>query len=503
MTIALWIGLGLACFLILVLLVKLLVAARHNRHARQSYQQLARDTGEQIAVMRRQVAEAESAATKELDAAREKARSLTQVAEDSVASAARRADAIITDANRKAEEIAGSALDALRNAAAYERTARAMRNIIEGYGDEYLVPAESLLDGLAEDYSHTEAGRQLKHARDHVKAMIKRREASRCEYVEPSRREGAEHFVLDAFNGKVDSILSRIRHDNAGKLAEEIRDAFTIVNFGGRAFREARITDLYLNARLEELKWGAITQELKRREQEEQKRIREQIREEEKARREFERAIRESAKEEDMLRKAMAKAEAQVAAASADQRARLEAQLLELQGRLVEAEERNQRAISMAQQTRKGHVYIISNVGSFGENIYKIGLTRRLEPLDRIWELGDASVPFDFDVHAMILSEDAPRLECQLHKHFLLNQINKVNYRKEFFKASLGDIRREIEAMGLDAKWTMTADAREFRETLAIERAISSDPVAREAWINRQLTLDPTDHPEPVLEVEE
>jgi flagellar biosynthesis GTPase FlhF len=297
--------------------------------------------------------------------------------------------------------------------------------------------------------------------------------------------------VLDAFNGKVDSIPSRVKSDNAGKLEQEIRDAFAIVNLGGEAFRNARITDEYLSARLEELKWGAVAQELKRQEQEEQRRIREQIREEERAQREFERAMREAAKEEDVIKRAMAKAQEQIEKANAEQRVKYELQLQELSIKLQAAEEKNQRALSMAQQTRRGHVYIISNVGSLGENVYKIGLTRRLDPLDRIYELGDSSVPFEFDVHALIMSEDAPALEHQLHKHFVLNQVNKVNHRKEFFRANLTDIRREIEGLGMNAHWTMLAEAREYRETLAIEKLIESDPVARESWLNRQLTLEP------------
>ena len=128
------------------------------------------------------------------------------------------------------------------------------------------------------------------------------------------------------------------------------------------------------------------------------------------------------------------------------------------------------------------------------------GLTRRLEPLDRIRELGDSSVPFEFDVHALIFSEDAPALECQLHRHFLLNQINKVNHRKEFFRATIDEIRKEIESLQLTAHWTMTAAAQEYRETLAIERAIAADPAAKEAWMKRQLLLDPNDVLEAVEE---
>jgi hypothetical protein len=144
----------------------------------------------------------------------------------------------------------------------------------------------------------------------------------------------------------------------------------------------------------------------------------------------------------------------------------------------------------MAQQTKQGHVYIISNIGSFGENVYKIGMTRRLEPLDRVRELGDASVPFPFDVHALIFSEDAPALESNLHKHFLLNQVNKVNYRKEFFRANLSDIRQELETLEISVSWTMLAKATEYRETLAIEKMIESDETAREAWLNRQFSYD-------------
>lgn len=299
--------------------------------------------------------------------------------------------------------------------------------------------------------------------------------------------------MLDAFNGKVDSILSRVKHDNHGQLEQEIRDAFTLVNYNGKAFRDARITDEYLLARLAELRWAATAQQMKLDEREEQRRIREQIREEEKARKEFERAMREAAREEELLKKAMETARLQVEQATAEQKAKYEEQLKELAAKLREAEERNQRAMSMAQQTRKGHVYIVSNVGSFGEDVYKIGLTRRLEPLDRIRELGDSSVPFEFDVHALILSDDAPALERQLHKHFVMAQVNKVNHRKEFFRVTLKQIREEVAKLGIHAKWTILAEAREYRETLAIERAIQDDPAKREAWLQRQLELDPAE----------
>ena len=261
------------------------------------------------------------------------------------------------------------------------------------------------------------------------------------------------------------------------------------MNHNGSAFRHARILDSYLEAGLTELRWAATAQELKLRDREEQRRIKEQIREEERAQREFERSIREAAKEEDALRRAMEKAQGQVEKATAPQREKYEAMLAEISGKLRQAEERSQRAKSMAEQTRMGHVYVISNIGSFGEDVFKIGLTRRLDPEDRVRELGDASVPFAFDVHAMIFSEDAPALEHALHKHFVTAQMNKVNARKEFFRVPLLTIRREIESLSITAKWTVAAEAREYRETLAIEKALTQNPEKDIEWLRQQVDV--------------
>lgn len=423
--------------------------------------------------------------------ARQAAKQLRDESKATLDSVTVEAGRILESARKRAEEVAGSAYEAMNNAKQYEQTAKAMKNIIEGYGDEYIVPGHSLLDDLAEEFGHAEAGHELKKARERTKLMVKNGTAATCEYVEATRRDTAIDFVIDAFNGKVDSIVSRVRHDNIGKLGQEIKDAFTLVNFNGKAFRDAKINDEYLASRLEELKWAATVQQLKLDEKEEQRRAREQIREEEKARREFERAIREAEKEEETLRKAMEKVQAQLGQASDEQKAKFEKQVAELTERLRVAEEKSQRALSMAQQTKRGYVYIISNVGSLGESVFKIGVTRRLEPLDRIRELGDSSVPFEFDVHAMIFSEDAPALENQLHKHFVDMQMNKVNYRKEFFKVDIAHVREEVEKLGLTAKWTMKAMASEYHESIAIERAIKEDPSKREAWLKKQLELEP------------
>lgn len=378
---------------------------------------------------------------------------------------------LVATAREEAQRIAGDALEAKEKADVLQSAITAMKNQIKGYRDDYIIPNHTAIDELAEDFGHKEAGEKLKEVRQKIKMLVKEHQAATCDYAEASRRTTAIHFVLDAFNGKVDSAMSKVKHDNFGKLEQEIKDAFSLVNNNGAAFRNARIERVYLNTRLEELRWAVAVNELKLQEREEQKAIREQMREEERARREMEKAIKEAEKEERMLAKALKAARAELEAAHDDKKAEYEYKLAELQSKLSEAEERGQRAISMAEQTRRGHVYVISNIGSFGENIFKIGMTRRLEPMDRVKELGDASVPFGFDVHAMIFSEDAPTLEKELHRHFQQNAVNKVNPRKEFFGVSLPLIRQKIEQIGVDdIHWTMKAEAVEYRESLAISR---------------------------------
>jgi T5orf172 domain/Domain of unknown function (DUF4041) len=394
---------------------------------------------------------------------------------------------VLLDADRRAAEIGGEAYLALKDRKKLEAEILAMENVITGYGDRYIIPTRSLLDDLAKEFGHLEAGQALALARDRTRKLVEDGTAATCAYVEASRRDTAIRFVVDAFNGRVDAILSRVRHDNVGILTQEIQDAFALVNLNGQAFRNAEITSLYLDARLAELRWAVIAQELRLKEREEQRALKEKLREEDRARREYERAIQEAQRDEQRIREAMAKARAEAEQSTIADRTRLEAQIALLNQQLTDAEARNQRAISMAQQTRAGHVYIISNIGSFGENVFKIGLTRRLDPLDRIKELGDASVPFEFDVHALIRSDDAPALESLLHHAFDDLRLNKVNFRKEYFRVPLNRIREVLDEKGLEASFTMLAEAREYRETQAIERM---SPEERQRYYDRHADED-------------
>lgn len=346
---------------------------------------------------------------------------------------------------------------------------KALENKIHGYSDEYLLPAQTLLDDLIDGYDHLDAAQRLKQVKLEIKTAIKQGVVAECDYVEDLRKNTAIAFITNAFNGKADVHASRLRHDNVGKLVQALKDDYLLLNNYGQAFRNARINPSYLALRTEELKWGAIVLDFREKEREEQRAIREQIKEEEKALKEYERAIRDAEKEEQLLRKAYEKAKREFEKSSDDQKAIYDREMSDLLSKLKEAEEKNERALSMAQQTRAGHVYIISNIGSFGDNVLKLGMTRRLEPMDRVKELGDASVPFTFDVHAMIYSEDAPTLEKMLHHYFNHQRVNKVNYKKEFFRVALTDVKNYLEEQGIQAKFTLKAEALQYRESLRIE----------------------------------
>lgn len=398
---------------------------------------------------------------------------------------------ILSEAREKADEIAGHAFKAIEEAKRLEDTARAMQNVIEGYGNRFVIPTQSLLDELAEKFGFSEIGERLKAARAHTRNLVKERRAAACDYVEANRRDTAIDFVVDAFNGKVDTVLSSAKTDNFGTLETKIRDAFTLVNHEARAFRNARILPHYLESRLAELRWAVAIQELKAQEREEQRALNERIREEEKVQKELERARKDAEKEESILRVAAEKAAKELEHATAEQRDKYEEQLAVLTEQLRAAEEKKRRALSMAQQTKQGNVYIISNIGSFGEDVFKIGMTRRSDPLDRIRELGDASVPFEFDVHAFIKCDDAPALEHALHKRFVTKQVNKVNPRKEFFRVSLNEIRAEVESEGVkDVAWTMAAECRSYRETKAMEAQMAAGTLNAKEWAGRQLRAE-------------
>jgi len=196
-------------------------------------------------------------------------------------------------------------------------------------------------------------------------------------------------------------------------------------------------------------------------EREEQARIRAQIREEQKREREIEQELKRLDRERAAIQAALDKALAEAKDIHSNE-------IEQLRARLAEAEAKAQRTKSQAEMTKSGHVYVISNIGSFGNDVFKIGMTRRLEPEIRVRELSDASVPFSFDVHMMISCDDAPSLENALHRAFHKLRLNKTNPRKEFFRTDIEAIRKVVEEHHGEVQYVANAEALEYNQSMAM-----------------------------------
>lgn len=323
------------------------------------------------------------------------------------------------------------------------------------------------------DYDTSEEFKeQINSVKSEQKQMISAKEAIFCNTewtVEGSKAKGRTmtnrgiRLTARAFNNESDLAISNTRWNNAVIMEQRIEKVFNAIN-KLNASNKIYISEEYFELKLKELRLTHEYKEKKQQEKEEQAEIRRQMREEAKLEQEMEKAIKDEEKYQKLLEKAKADAEKMTGAKLES----LKEKIALLDKELAEAKEKSERAKSMAEQTKIGHVYIISNIGSFGEDVYKIGMTRRLEPLDRVRELGDASVPFLFDVHAMIYAEDAPALEKSLHKSFDFKRLNLVNNRKEFFQTTLEEIKNETFKISPDAEFIETAEARQYRESQAI-----------------------------------
>ncbi len=347
---------------------------------------------------------------------------------------------------------------------------------------------EDMSFGVYRPHYSFDTSEKYKAALDEIwrkkKQMVHEGGAAVCDTkwtVGGSEREGARmtrqnaKVMLRAFNGETDAAVARVSWNNVTKMEERVGKAFTAINEMGTV-NKTHITKAYLDLALAELRLSYEYERKKHEEQEEQREIRERMREEERAQREFERAQQEAATEEARYEKALERARAEVGKANGEEVEAANANVRALEQKLADAQAKMRRAKSMAEQTRCGYIYVISNVGSFGEKVFKIGMTRRLEPMDRINELGDASVPFRFDVHAMIYSEDAPALEREFHQRFESKSVNLINLRKEFFELPLDEVVEFATVKGVTVEFTKLAEAREYRETLAL-REKATKPV--------------------------
>lgn len=376
------------------------------------------------------------------------------------------------------------ALEAIRlqiNAA--EQEVEALRGQASELRGRVLVLEEALLlesFALYEPKFKLSASREYKTRLDSVriqqKAMIKSGEAATGNLgweVNGSKAEGRKlvndmiKLILRSFNNEADYCVDNVKFDNIELGEKRIRQSFDACNKLGRVMT-VRLSDKYLNLKLDELHLAHEYQVKKQEEKEEAKRIREELREQQKLEQEIRAAREKIAKERKHFTAALRDLNSRLEKASSEEdRAPLLVKIAEMEAGRA-AMDNEEKLIDYREQNAKaGYVYIISNIGAFGEGVYKIGMTRRLDPIERIDELGDASVPFWFDVHAMVFSENAPALEAKLHERFAAGRLNKVNGRKEFFRADIAEIEEVIRA-NYDAVVEVIheAPAEQFRESL-------------------------------------
>ncbi len=253
-----------------------------------------------------------------------------------------------------------------------------------------------------------------------------------------------QKLLLRAFNSECDETIGKIKYNNIDASVKKINASASAISKLG-TIMGISITTSYLNLKIQEAYLALEYQLKKQQEKEEAKEARAQMREAAKLQKEIEEQRRKIEKEQTHYQKALLTVLKQLETASGEEQAALLARRAELEKELGNIEISLQDIDYREANQRAGYVYIISNIGSFGENIFKIGMTRRLDPQERIDELGSASVPFNFDVHAMIFSDDAPALETALHHAFEDRKLNMVNQRREFFHVSLDEIKSVIK----------------------------------------------------------
>lgn len=325
---------------------------------------------------------------------------------------------------------------------------------------------------------------RLDTVRERQKSMVKGGNAATGNQgweVNGSKAEGRKlvndmiKLVLRSFNNEADYCVDNVKFDNIELGEKRIRQSFEACNKLGRVMT-VRLADEYLDLKLDELRLAHEYQLKKQEEKEEAKRVREELREQQKLEQEIRAAREKIAKERKHFTTALRDLNTRLEKCQDDEeRALLTTKIAEVEAGKA-ALDNEERVIDYREQNAKaGYVYVISNIGAFGEGVYKIGMTRRLDPMERIDELGDASVPFWFDVHALVFSENAPTLEAKLHERFASGRLNKVNGRKEFFRADIKEIEAVIRA-NYDAvvEVTREAPAEQYRESLRMAMPVAA-----------------------------
>lgn len=279
-----------------------------------------------------------------------------------------------------------------------------------------------------------------------------------------------QKLLLRAFNGECDELVGKVKFNTFDSCLKRIDASEQAISKLGSIMGVA-IAPRYVALKRGELRLAYEYQLKKQAEKEEQKRIREEMKEQAKLQKELEEERKRIEKEQAHYQNAYQKIVDQISRASGDELAALEAKKAEMEQHLSELDQAIATVDYRAANARAGYVYVISNIGAFGENVYKIGMTRRLDPMDRVDELGDASVPFSFDVHALIFSDDAPRLEAALHHAFEDRKVNMINGRKEFFRVTLDEIEAVVrQHHDKTVEFIRTPPAEQYRQSLFLQK---------------------------------
>jgi hypothetical protein len=270
-------------------------------------------------------------------------------------------------------------------------------------------------------------------------------------------------LMLRAYNADADHAVRTMRAYKLDSMLDRLDTTRRTIARLGQTMNIA-VTDEYHRLRRQELELTADYLAKVEEEKERQRDLRERQREEQRAQAEFVRAQERLNLERERYAEALEKLLTRGDTAAADE---LRAKLEQVDSALAGVAERRA-------NLRHGHVYVISNVGAFGHRMVKIGMTRRLEPMDRVRELGDASVPFRFDVHALIMSDDAVALETALHRRFADRRVNQVNAHREFFYVTPAEVRDALAELGSQylVEFNETAEAPEWRQSGGPERAV-------------------------------
>jgi hypothetical protein len=278
-------------------------------------------------------------------------------------------------------------------------------------------------------------------------------------------------LLLRSFNNECDYCVDNVKFNNIESHEKRIEKSFETLNKLGIIMKSG-ITQEYKKLKYDELYLAYEYKRKKEEEKEAAKKAREELREQQKLERELKEARERIAKEKKHFKAAIMELETKLKEAKDEAEKALVLENLEKTQKQYAELDNEEKIIDYREQNAKaGYIYIISNIGSFGESVYKIGMTRRLEPMERVEELGDASVPFGFDVHALVFSDNAPALEAKLHEHFYNNRVNKLNNRKEFFKTDINEIEKVIkEHYDKVVDVMKEAPAEQYRESLLLEK---------------------------------